>query len=98
MSAEELERQFAARGVPRGGIRLFEPADALDLVARARTLSVRVLGIDGFRLGPDFIQPDQEHSVDFTRGSHQPSDSWSAAQEFLRSRRDVDRMFELVLE
>ena len=98
MSGEELEREFENRGLRRGGILLLEPRDALDLVASARNARIRVLGIDGFRLLGSAIQPDQEHSVDYTREPSQVIDTWTAAELFLRSRMSVDRMFELTLE
>jgi hypothetical protein len=97
MSGKELESEFESRGVRRGGILLLEPPDALELVARAPAAHIRILGIDGFRLGPDWIQPDQDHSVDFTREPNDVPDTWTAAEACLRNRADVDRMFELTL-
>lgn len=98
MSGEELEREFESRGIRRGGILLLAPTDALDLVPSARNARIRILGIDGFRLLGSAIQPDQEHSVDYTRGPSEVNDPWTAAEMFLRSRMSVDRIFELTLE
>lgn len=97
-SAEQLEREFAARGTRRGGLLLLESTSALDLIARARDEMVTVLGIDGFSLTPNGTQPHSEHSLDLSGARNKSVDSWSLAENFIRERQDSPLHFEIVLE
>lgn len=82
---QELEKQFADRAVNRHGLKLFRPADAAAFVARCAENGIEVLGMDGFRLDGDSIQPLMEHSVDFSLSSA-PGEHHRDAADFLASR------------
>lgn len=96
MNSEELEREFAPRGVLRGGILLFTPADALSLVQKARSARVPILGIDGFYLGPASTQPDLAHGIDLS-GASCRTNPWAEAVAFLEEREESALHFEVIL-
>lgn len=52
-----LENEFADRVIDRRGLKLFRPADAAEYVARCAEHGIEVLGIDGFRVSGESIQP-----------------------------------------
>lgn len=63
------------------------------MVERARELSVRILGVDGFWLSERTTQPDMEHSLDV---SGDPDYGWDQAAAFLQDRADTGLMVEVV--
>jgi len=95
-TGQEIESAFRERGVVRGGILFLRGVDALALIQAAREKAIRVLGIDGFRLGDSTTQPVMEHSVDFGSSSSE-SDTWTRASNFIRQQ-PGDLFFEVVLE
>jgi hypothetical protein len=99
MTAEELENEFRERGVVRGGLLFLRRDEASNLIQRAKTEGLRVLGVDGFIVKDKTTQPSMTHSLDLTsdrsRGS---ADSWDAACEFLERQAGRDLYFEVVLE
>jgi len=95
-TATELEQAFRARGVTRGGALYLSAAEAMAMVDAARSASVRVLGIDGFRIGPNTTQPLMEHSCDLSDETR-AKNPWQAAIEFI-SRQPADLSFEVILE
>ena len=98
--SEELELEFAKRGMRRGGIFVLSPQDALDFVFRCRQEGLRIAGIDGFRITSKTTQPFTEHSVDFSIGSNflGSMNTWDEAEAFLRARLGLDLFFEIVTE
>lgn len=94
---QDLENEFADRVIDRGGLKLFRPADAAEYVARCAEHGIEVLGIDGFRLSGESIQPLMEHSVDLsllaTPGGHHYE-----ATVFLTTRLNSGLRFEIVVE
>lgn len=92
----DLKEQFAGRAVNRHGLTLFRPADPAQFVARCAENGIEVLGIDGFRVDGDTIQPLMEHSVDLSLSST-PGGHHQDAADFLALRLDSDLWFELVL-
>lgn len=97
MAIHDLELEFAQRSIERHGLKLLRPADAAAYVARFREHGIEVLGIDGFRIDGDRIQPLMDHSADFSlssaRGGHHEE-----AADFLASRLDSGIWFEVVVE
>lgn len=96
--ANRIKKQFAERFLDRHGVQLLSKVDALQLVRACIDQRVRILGIDGFRLLEDGIQPSLENSVDFSSKKLQDSYVDSAFRdptEFLRTR-DDKMMFEIV--
>jgi hypothetical protein len=94
---QNLEKQFADRAINRHGLKLLRPADAAEYVARCAEHGIEVLGIDGFRVDSESIQPMLEHSVDFSllpsQGRHHLE-----ATDFLTARLNLDLWFEVVVE
>jgi hypothetical protein len=93
---EDLEREFAAHATWRGRIPMLPPAHALEMVRRARSARIPILGIDAFHLGPTSTQPDLAHSVDYS-GASCRSNPWSEAEAFLEDRISSGMYFEVVL-
>lgn len=75
---------------------LFEPAEALALIEFGREREWEFLGIDGFKLTGEFIQPFQEHSVDFTNGIYNGGNEYDFGVKFIRDRENLGLHFELV--
>jgi hypothetical protein len=99
-NADDIEVEFNDRAIVRGRLQLFRPADAIDLIHRCNTAGVRVLGIDAFLVGPDWIQPSMEHSIDFS-SEHQAEllkNSWQHAERFVREREATPFLFEVVMD
>lgn len=94
----DVEREFRAKGVMRGGLLLLRPADARDMVLRARDEGVKILGLDAFLLRPDETEPVLTHSIDFTTAMLGDQDTWKAAGEFLTERMPLDLYFEVIVE
>jgi hypothetical protein len=96
MPREEIESAFLERGIMRGGILFLRATDAVALTEVARQKGIRILGVDGFRLGSNSTQPLLEHSVDFS-SEPQETDSWTRTADFIR-RQPTDLFFEVVLD
>lgn len=100
-NASKFEAEFRSKAVIRGGLLLFRPADAIDVIRRCREQKVRVLGLDGFRVTATSTQPLMEHSVDFSADTRAQSDeeNWQLAEDFLRQRGESsDILFEVTIE
>lgn len=97
MAVQDLEREFAERAVDRHGIKLLRPADAAEYVARCGEQGIEVLGIDGFRLDGDKIQPLMEHSIGLSV-SPSPGKSHQKAADFLMARIDSGLWFEVLVD
>jgi hypothetical protein len=93
---ESIEQEFAAKGVRRGSILLFKPKDALDMVRRCQEEGIEVLGLDGFKLTEQTIQPVMEQSIDLSF-PRDPDTGWRRAESFLATRLDSDLYFEVVI-
>ena len=97
--SERVDAEFADRSVSQWGMRLYQPAVAIDLVRRCRQLNVRVLGIDAFLNHSKGIEPSLEHSIDFTNEHNRALslDVWRHAEAFIRDRVGAPLLFEFVL-
>jgi hypothetical protein len=93
---EPVEQEFAAKGIRRGSILLFKPQDALDMVRRCQEEGIEVLGLDGFKLTEQTIQPVMEQSIDLSF-PRDPGAGWRRAESFLATRLDSDLYFEVVI-
>jgi len=96
MPEQKLKAVFQNRGVMRGGILFLRSDDAVALIEAARQAGIRVLGIDGFLLGPESTEPSMEHSIDYSSWPRQ-SGCWTEASIFVRSQ-PSDFVFEVVLD
>jgi len=97
MKLDPIEREFAAKGLIRGGVLLLEPEEALNMVRRCRAMKIRVLGLDGFVVTDKTTQPSMEHSVDLSKEQKDTSTCWDEAEGFLRSRLNSGMFFEVVV-
>jgi hypothetical protein len=96
----KIEEQFSNRFLRHGGVLLLSKSDAMEMVLTCITQGVRVLGIDGFWLRGDMIQPSLENSVDFSSRELQASyldPAFRDPIEFLKTR-DDHMMFEVVCD
>jgi len=82
----------------RGETLLLRPADARDMVRRAHSEGVRVLGIDGFFIWPNGTEPSMANSVDFTTAALMNKDPWEMADDFLAPRMQSNLYFEVVID
>jgi len=99
----EIEREFAERGVKRGGLLLLPASEALAMIAKCREAGLRVLGVDGFSINVDSTQPLMEHSVDLSRDNVLASatgevDGCQAASDFIAARSGKNLYFEVTIE
>jgi len=98
MVKEDLEREFADRKVPYdGAICLFEADDAIALVHRAAAARIPILGIDGFDLRPGHTTAPLDQIADFSSAVSAGDGCWLEAESFIRARRDLGLVFEVVL-
>jgi hypothetical protein len=89
MTLNRIEQRFADRFLKYGGVLLLSKDDALQMVIACQAEGVRILGIDGFYLRGDTLQPSLEDSVDFSSTEQQASyldSSFSNPVDFLRTR------------
>ena len=93
---QDLEQNFAGRGIKRGGTLYLEASDALDFIEAARQAKTPVLGVDAFIITEMNTQPLMEHILDNSiEGA--PADTWSSARDFVEQRRNSGFMFEIVV-
>jgi hypothetical protein len=99
-NADDIEAAFNDRAVVRGRLQLFRSADAIELIRTCHDAGVRVLGIDAFLVGPDWIQPSMDHSIDFSTEHHAEllKNSWQHAERFMREREATPFLFEVVMD
>jgi hypothetical protein len=93
MKLTQLEKLFEDLALIRGGVFLLRPADAMRFVKTCKERGIAVLGVEGFKVFGEKIQPFQEHSIEFadmTKGSHE------ATLQFLQERKDTGLWFEVV--
>lgn len=93
---ETIEQEFAPRGILRGSVLYLRKKDALDMVQRCRERGIRVLGIDGFLLTEQAMQPLMEKSIDLS--GLDPDAAWTKAVSFLSACHEPDLYFEIVVD
>jgi hypothetical protein len=91
-----VENSFKEKAIIRNGMMLFSKENSLDFVKACESHNIKVLGIDGFYLYDDKIQPSMENSVDFTSAYYKikGKNIFADAQEFLISK-DTNLFFEI---
>ena len=82
-------------GTRQCGDFLLRPADAIQFVRACQEQGIAVLGIEGFKIFDQQIQPFQEHSLDF-EGIIETSHETTV--RFLEKRKDTSLWFEIVSE
>lgn len=80
-----------------GNLILFPYEDSLLFLGLCKKEKRKVLGIDGFRVIGDKIQPDQEHtSADFDNDNFEVA--FEKAKKFLEERKSMGIWFEVVTD
>ena len=74
---------------------MLRPVDAMQFVNTCKEQGIAVLGIEGFQIFGEKIQPFQEHSIDFEGVIEH---SQEATVKFLAERKDTGLWFEIVTE
>ena len=94
----KIERNFLDTGKAkeRNGIILFSKTDALDFIRQCEKDSIDILGIDGFYLKGDNIQPSSENSIDFSSGNSKTvTDVYNQSLDFI-SKRENELFYEII--
>jgi hypothetical protein len=92
MNLTRIQELFKNVGLVRGSVFLLSGRDALQLIDECEKRGVDILGVEGFKVIGEKIQPFQEHSFDLY-GVRE--DSHAVAREFIRHRLDSDIWFEV---
>jgi hypothetical protein len=92
----KIEDEFRERSMVPGRTLIFRPADAIEFVRRCREEQVNVLGVDGFHLAENTIQPDMGESIDLSQPPYRGEDCWRLAEKFLAERLKSGLYFEVV--
>ena len=93
MKLTEIEKLFEPVGLIRGGVFLLRDEDALRFIEECERRGVPILGVEGFRVQGQMIQPFQEHSFDLERVN---PDSHRIAKDFIADRLHQELWFEVV--
>lgn len=95
----KIEEMFQDRAIVRHkGLIVYKKKDAIDFVRACESNNVKILGIDGFFISKNKIQPSIEHSIDFSSlFTKKYANEYHISIEFLQSRSD-DMFFEIVCE
>jgi len=98
MTSEQLEAQFAERGMPHsGGLLVLAPDDAIELVRAAERERIPILGVDGFFISPTEAVSPLVHLADFSAAAATGRGNWRDAEGFITSRRSLGLTFEVTL-
>ena len=95
MKLTQIEKHFENLALIRGGVFLLRPADAMQFVNTCKEQGIAVLGVEGFKVFGENIQPFQEHSIDFEGVIE---DAHEATVQFLQDRQDTGLWFEVVTD
>ncbi|WP_417382159.1 hypothetical protein [Gimesia sp.] len=93
-----IQDEFLINSVIKGFPPILNPEDAISLVRFCREQKVKVLGIDGFHVYGQSIQPDMTESIEFSSNLRMDSDCWCAAEQFLTARINRGLFFEIVVD
>src|SRR5256885_185745 len=95
--ARDIVAEFQAKTQRHYGVLVLSAEDARAMILRAEEEKIRVLGIDAFILRGDSIQPEMEHSVDYSERSTVSDSDWSDAVAFIQKKAPLGFAFEVVL-
>jgi hypothetical protein len=83
----KVEKELLSRAIVRENILLFAKENALVFVEECKKNKIQLLGIDGFFLFEDKIQPSLDNSVDFSSNFNDKSnDVYSDAIKFINDK------------
>ena|SRR5688572_30544903 len=92
----KVELQFLNRANVRpGGWMVFSKSDAIEFIEACKKEQIPIIGIDGFYVGEDFIQPSMANSIDYTTGNNEYENKHEEAINFLLDQ-DEAMHFEIV--
>ncbi len=94
---DSLEERFRTKGFQEGGVLMFTPAVTLEFIAAAEKEGFNILGIDGFLRTDEWIQPNSEHSIDFTSKTEGGFNVTQRALKFVKDREQLGLHFEVVI-
>ena len=97
MKVQDVRAKFATKGKRFGGVFLLQPSDALDFIEAPQRAGLHLLGVEGFRLPGNKIQPFQEHSNDMADTNATQEQFYQETKKFIRDRKDNDLWFEVVV-
>jgi hypothetical protein len=92
MNLTNIEKQFANEALIRGGVFLLSATDALRFVDACEQKGEDILGVEGFKVFGEKIQPFQEHSFDLYG---KKENTHAITKEFIRQRINSDIWFEV---
>jgi hypothetical protein len=92
---EEFSEKYPAKLVVRGGMHLVPVGLCQDFVALCEKHSLRIIGVEGFRLSSKAIMPCEKYIADYSTASQ--SDATLAAKGFFSAVIDPEVHFEFVL-
>jgi hypothetical protein len=84
--------KYKEYALQRGGLLLFSPQHAIEIVKELEKKSIKILGIDAFQVAINTTQPFMEHSIDLSNQDF----AWKTAIEFLERRIDSGFVFEII--
>jgi hypothetical protein len=92
-----IEESFKEKAIIRNNMMLFSKENAMAFIKACEGHNIKILGIDGFYLYNDKIQPSMEDSVDFTSSNYKlkGNDIFTDANEFLISK-GTNLFFEII--
>ena len=93
-----IDEEFKHLSMVLGNTLILRPRDAMAFVRKCQERNVRVLGIDGFHLKGEAIQPDMGESIDLSQPPYRGQDCWKLAEKFLTQRLESSLHFEIVAE
>ena len=80
----KIELLFKDKAIKRYGLDLYSKENALYFIELCRKEKIRILGIDGFFITENSIQPSLANSVDFTMKPFE-GDVYTASSTFLET-------------
>jgi hypothetical protein len=92
----QFEQSFLDRATRRGGLTLFQAADALAFIDAARAHGVPVLAVETFLVTENTTEPQMDHILDLS-GADTHCDTWSEAEHFISERSTRGYLFEVAV-
>lgn len=95
----EITRKFKSKVIVRGDMSLFTKGNAISFIQACKENNIGILGIDGFYLFGDKIQPSMDNSEDFSGYDYvsKTESIYTDAINFLNDR-DEQLVFEIVTD
>lgn len=81
----KVENLFKDKALVRGSVMLLSKNDAIEFIQQCEKEGIRILGVDGFLLIGDRIQPSLENSRDFTTQNAMNKSIFKDAFDFVHS-------------